>query len=488
MRAVPGLLLALVSVAAHAQPASTAFCQNNPRFIGCLPLTTGVPAGASMPIGVGNDSRRVTLDQLARVVLPSLQPVQAVGANRARAMAERAGEAANVLDFTGADPTGASNSAPGFASAIGRATAAGVPTLVPPGAYRLDSVQDPGTNATMILQGTKFSGSPINGGVNWSAFQQWIALGTIKTTTTAGSDFTHVNTLQIGGTGASGSYLKAAGYDIAYSADPSSYSGTGTALDPYVITASRDSAGRLMQAISAPGNMRVSQVGANVQAIFSAGSDGSGGGLEVDVYNNSSFQALLDQPTTKVGMVIAAQGLYDTTAAIHVASGGRRVQDVLVMRQSAVTDKAVRMVATGGQTDLWSISAGGVMQGLKIGSGTTLEGAWPAQSVTVGAATGTLTTATGTVNAWKAGRATLLRAIVTITANGSGGQYVYADLPYGSQADAVCFGREQAAYGYPVMAFVAGGTNRLILQKMDGTYPGASGTRLVVNCAFEANS
>lgn len=103
---------------------------------------TGAPLGVGATLGFAPNGSAASLDTAP--VNPAMLPTDYVLTQRAGALAKvpasASGGVVNLLAF-GADPTGATDSAPAFAAAIGSvATAAALRIFVPRGSYLLDSV------------------------------------------------------------------------------------------------------------------------------------------------------------------------------------------------------------------------------------------------------------------------------------------------------------------------------------------------------------
>ena len=162
-----------------------------------------------------------------------------------------------------------------------------------------------------------------------------------------------VTTLQIGPT-TGGSYEKAAGRFIAWTSDPSLFNAAGN------VVASKDAVGILTQAFSAPDNPHGSISALNSVAFFQAGGDGGGSSIEADTQNNATPQPLISQPNSKIGVLAVAFGTAQSTAAFLVSNNGQTWFDGLIVSQAAVSNSAIRLIASGTlTTDLFRVDAAG---------------------------------------------------------------------------------------------------------------------------------
>lgn len=88
---------------------------------------------------------------------------------------------------------------------------------------------------------------------------------------------------------------------------------------------------------------------------------------------------------------------------------------------------------------------------------------------------GTLTTASATVNWTRLNNRVTFDGTATITTNGTGATSIVVGLPFTPAAEQACYGYNRSSV-YSLAAFTSGAS--IILLKYDGTYPAASGTIL----------
>ena len=320
-----------------------------------LPRAIGLGTAAVRDVGLsagtvaaGDDVRLVSAQsgtQVAAAIQAALADgssvgVTAVGGAVARTLAARVGEAASVLDQVGTDRTGVVDCSPGFGAAALRASAVGTTVTVPPGRYRLGGVPSIAPNQSWDLTGTLFSGpGVIVGSGDWSPFLAHVAKGMIKTTNQAGNEFGSVSTLGVGVTGATIGYEKAAGYDYAYTTDPSTP------------TVSKDVVGRQMTGVVMTGNASGRAWGFVSQGAVLSGADGAAAGGEINVVNNGSNQAVVGTGTSKTGLGVIAFGSAPSTAAVVIAPGSQAFHHGVFIRGDSVLDSAMRVTNGGSFTD-----------------------------------------------------------------------------------------------------------------------------------------
>lgn len=104
---------------------------------------------------------------------------------------------------------------------------------------------------------------------------------------------------------------------------------------------------------------------------------------------------------------------------------------------------------------------------------------------TVGAASGTITTASATCNYTRIGNRILIQVKIVITTNGTGAGYVTATLPVTPTEEATLAGREIQATGVTLTGQITSGSTTLIIQDRDGIYPGANGRTFVLSGQYK---
>lgn len=224
-----------------------------------------------------------------------------------------------------------------------------VSILVPPGDYRLDGVVQPPPGRLWEMTGTRFSGPGLLADAgDWSPFLARLGKAWVKNDVEPGNAFGTVTALTIGVSGAVASYEKAAGYDFVLTADPSTYTGSGTAMADL---AAKDAVGRQMTAVIREGNRSGRAFGSASMGVVSKGSDGAAAAAEFDISNDGSDQPLSGQPTSKTGVGIVALGHTRATVALIVVPGTTQFHDGVLIRQEAVADTAIRVTASGSLTE-----------------------------------------------------------------------------------------------------------------------------------------
>jgi hypothetical protein len=268
----------------------------------------------------------------------------ATGGSAPRSLADRSAEAVNLLDYAGADSSGAAATPLAtFSAAFAVAQSLGRAVRIPSGTYRLVDQIAPPLNVPVEFEGVKFTGSGAfyNTG-DYSAFFQTLDRAAIKLTNQPGDEFTELTSISIQTTASTSSYEKAAGYDIVETADPSSY--TGTAFN-------KDAVARQMNANILPGNMLGRVWGASTNTYCPAGANGTLCGIEVDITNDSGIdQAAVATPTSKTGFAAVAYGTTPSTSAFAAIGGSTTWHSGFDVVSGAVTDYAFRVLATGSAT------------------------------------------------------------------------------------------------------------------------------------------
>ena len=266
--------------------------------------------------------------------------------------------AANVRDF-GADPTGVADSTAAFVAAIAGGT--GNAVSVPPGTYKLLSTVTAPNGVAWEFDGTLFTGGgSISSANDWTAWQAPILHGWLGSTNRSGNSFGLVNQYEINVTGATSSYEKDSAYFTAVTSDPSTYTQVGI-VDGVVPTwgspsVTKDAVGADLRGQINAGNLSGRAWGINAVVSAQNGGDGLLSGIEIDMDNHAASvgfngapngnQPYLDQPNSKNGLSVLARGTEPSTSAILVEASGTSWHNGIVIRQGAVTDSALRIVAT----------------------------------------------------------------------------------------------------------------------------------------------
>jgi hypothetical protein len=334
----------------------------SPRYPS-LNVTNGVNAGSINLSGTGSTGD------------VSGMSVTATGGSTARTNATRAADSINVLDQNGVDASGVSDSAPGFSAA---SSAAGTTkqVYVPPGVYKLGSGVTTPAGQVWEFVGTTFTGAGSIGNTgDWTAFQGKMGHGWTSSTASPGNNFGTFTYLGVGVTGATSSYEKDAGYDLAVTSDPTSYTQTGTVggVPTWSAAATLDTVARHMMGQIATGNMTGRAWGGVSMARTNAGSDGALIAHEFDLINTASDAPYPDQPTSKTGVAVVAIGNYPSTTGVSIGSqGGAQFHNGILVRQASIADYAFRILPNGaltGSTAYITPSGDTMFQSVTVGSG-----------------------------------------------------------------------------------------------------------------------
>jgi len=106
--------------------------------------------------------------------------------------------------------------------------------------------------------------------------------------------------------------------------------------------------------------------------------------------------------------------------------------------------------------------------------------AWVSYTPTIGAGTGTITTASGTAKYRRQGRSVSIIANITITTNGTGSNFVSISTPFTTINSGILSGRANSVSGKMLQAANAGSGN-LAIRNYDGTYPASNGENFLMS-------
>lgn len=232
--------------------------------------------GAASPTFTGT----VTAPILALTSAGSTGPVDGMSV-LGRSLTARESEAKNLLDTSGADPTGVANSSPALTSTV---AANGKAVYIPPGAYKLDTVFDPAANTLIDAFGASFTPGRLGTIGDLTAFPSRTLM---KTTTTAGTDNV-MNIAYVAKTSsASASFQKSALFIRATTQDGGSCAGSP-------LQGCKD-----LVALTASGNIAAGVSGGRAYAANLTGDIGSGSTglldvMEISPYNNSGTDKTAD--------------------------------------------------------------------------------------------------------------------------------------------------------------------------------------------------
>lgn len=120
---------------------------------------------------------------------------------------------------------------------------------------------------------------------------------------------------------------------------------------------------------------------------------------------------------------------------------------------------------------------------------STASSAWTSWTPTISAATGTITTSSGTGKYTQIGKTVHFYAALTITNNGTGSGVIISTVPVsGAAADgtSVGGGRAGAVSGKQVNVRIESTGTRFYVLNYDNSYPAASGEILRISGTYEA--
>lgn len=218
-----------------------------------------------------------------------------------------------------------------------------------------------------------------------------------------------------------------------------------------------------------------------IGAMTHQGETGLAGSKAVHVQGNSStieFGSLRTDRCDQNGVHIEGTGNVTRIGMLTIAN----------YNQAAAGHAAV-LPANGNDihiTYLPSIINGGA--GAKYGStGNVFVDEWRSYTPTITSGTGTITTLGTVVGRFKLYQQTLSYELdIGITTNGTAGSDIRATLPAAASSTigSIGNGREQGVSGKQLQALVGSSSSQAVIYNYDGTYPGASGARLLVGGSF----
>jgi hypothetical protein len=219
--------------------------------------------------------------------------------------------------------------------------------------------------------------------------------------------------------------------------------------------------------------------------------DTPSGGM-TDLINATKGQAL------NTGALVQSNQNLATSSASLVASTNNQVTQTtnLVTQATNQVTQATNLVtqttnlvtqATNQVTAINSLTTAVTNLTTAINNALSL-GPWSTWSPTISSGTGTITTV-GTVVARyaQAGKNVYFSLSVAITTNGTGSSYVSATLPLNARAATVFVGRENGVSFKELQAIVLSGSSSLTIVNYDNTYPGSSGSSIVISGVYESS-
>lgn len=154
---------------------------------------------------------------------------------------------------------------------------------------------------------------------------------------------------------------------------------------------------------------------------------------------------------------------------------GRRICDLDLSAEQADIAAVEANVATL-QTNVTALQA----------FDTALQSAWTAYTPSLGAGSGSFTSATAAGRYKTVGKTTFVTVTITITTNGTASLFITASLPNTANANAIVVGRSIFGSGNALTGIVAlGAPQQITITNYNNTYPGANGEILVVSGVYE---
>lgn len=107
------------------------------------------------------------------------------------------------------------------------------------------------------------------------------------------------------------------------------------------------------------------------------------------------------------------------------------------------------------------------------------------QSSTISSLSGSLTSASGSIDWKRDGNLVFFSLTASITTNGSGAGAIFASLPFTARSVSISSGRANGLSGKLLQGYIAAGGSSISILNYDGTYPGASGETLLLSGIVE---
>lgn len=109
------------------------------------------------------------------------------------------------------------------------------------------------------------------------------------------------------------------------------------------------------------------------------------------------------------------------------------------------------------------------------------EGTW---TPVISAGTGTITTSSATGIYTKIGRTVFVEISITITTNGTGGNFIQATLPFAAVNTYDCFAGRNTTTGLMLQGFTTISPNGIAIVRYDNNYPAVSGNVLALSGTY----
>jgi hypothetical protein len=193
-------------------------------------------------------------------------------------------------------------------------------------------------------------------------------------------------------------------------------------------------------------------------------------------YNIQNGQALDAVPVmANLNALTVAQQASDVTAAL-----------VPYATTAAVTAALTPYAKNGANADITSLSVLSTpLSTVQGGTGDT-GSSWTSVVPVITAASGSITTVSGSIRYKRIGKTVFYNVIVSITTNGTGaGTLVVSGFPFLANASSTSAGREIAVAGKSLTGTIATGGSQMNVQNYDNTYPGFNGAVIVINGVLE---
>ncbi len=301
--------------------------------------------------------------------------ILATGTPTTRALADRAADNYNVLDF-GADRTGAADSAPALAAIAALTGAAhGGTVYFPTGTYKFNSYVYFDTGVVLQLDsGTKMTGTGAVIADNDASVLMGGRAGMAHLNVSSTDANFHSQYISHVAAGSSGGadYEKSGLYVGVGTYDQSTYT-HGTSLD--TVSPAKDLVAIQATANIYPGNTVGRAAAITTISAVAPGADGSLGGIEVDMVNNGVGQSENNRFNTKTAYNAVANGPNAITNAYQITAAGGTFFDGYCVLKNAVTRHAfsIRDLSTYPSQTPFTIDPNGNLAAASLSTTGTLS-------------------------------------------------------------------------------------------------------------------